>query len=82
MSSRKEPVVLRGTIRGEGRQRECLIRATKVSLYVDESATPVSVAYSRLSLDDDNFPDGNYEVEFNGRKEPLTKKRGYYLARQ
>jgi len=82
MPSRKESIVLRGTLRGEGRQRPCLIRATRVSLYVDESAAPVSIAYASLSVDDDNFPDGNYEVEFNGQKELLTKKQGHYLARQ
>lgn len=82
MATRKEPVVLRGMLRGEGRQRECRVRATKNSLYVDELTTPIDVVYSSLSVDDDNFPDGSYEVEFSGQKELLTKKQGYYLARQ
>jgi len=33
------------------------------------------VTYSHLSIhDSDDWPDGDYEVEFNGQKELLTKR--------
>ena len=38
-------------------------------MYVDESAQPVSIAYSNVSIQDsDEYPDGNYELEFEGQK--------------
>jgi hypothetical protein len=83
MSSRRELVFLRGILRGEGRQRECRIRATKVTMQVDELMSSAAVAYADPSIvDSDDFPDGNYELTFDGQKELLTKKSGHYLARQ
>ena len=83
MGSRREVVFLRGTLRGEDRQRECRLRATKVTMQVDEVMPSPPVAYADLSiLDSDDFPDGNYELAFAGQKELLTKKNGHYLARQ
>jgi hypothetical protein len=83
MASRKEIITGRGVLSGEGRKRECRFRITKTSLYVDELLTPASFAYSGLSItDSDNFPDGNYELDYLGQRELLTKKGGFYLARQ
>jgi hypothetical protein len=78
----KETVLLNGTLRGEGRQRTCRVRATRNSEFSDESAVPTSFAYCRCDVDDpDDFPDGDYELEFDGRKLTLSKKQGQYLAR-
>lgn len=67
MSTRKEVVILRGTLRGGGRQRECRVKVTKNSLFANEVASPVAVAYSGMNIiDSDDFPDGNYEVQFAG----------------
>jgi len=49
---------------------------------MDESMVPVAVAYSRcVIVDGDDFPEGDYELEFDGHKVLLTKKGGHYLAR-
>ena len=45
------------------------MKAIKHTMYVDESAQPVSIAYSNVSIQDsDEYPDGNYELEFEGQK--------------
>jgi hypothetical protein len=52
-------------------------------MYVNEQMSPISSAYADLSVTDhDDWPEGNYEIEYLGQKELLTKKRGFYLARQ
>ena len=82
MSATKEIVSLHGTLRGEGRQRTCSIRATRNSVYEDESTVPVAITYSRCDIvDADDFTEGNYELEFDGKTILLTKKGGQYLAR-
>ena len=83
MASHKQIVSLRGTLRGEGRERECRIRATKTSMHVDEVAAPVVSGYSRIDIvDSDDFPIGNYEVTFDGQTEKLTKRKdGRYYGR-
>lgn len=78
----RQTVLLDGTLRGEGRQRTCRVRATRSSEFPDESAVPVSVAYCRCEINDpDDFPDGDYELEFDGHKIALSKKAGQYLLR-
>jgi hypothetical protein len=82
MTTTKEIVSLRGTLRGEGHQRTCSVRATRSSMYEDESTVPVAIAYSRCDIvDGDDFPEGDYELEFDGHKVLLRKKGGHYLAR-
>lgn len=55
----------------------------KTSLMVNERTTPAGFAYHNLSItDSDDFPEGNYELDYLGQKELLTKKGGFYLARQ
>lgn len=52
-------------------------------MYVNELQTPAKFAYSGLSItDSDDFPDGDYELDYLGQRELLTKKGGFYLARQ
>jgi len=81
MPTSKEVVFLCGVLRGEGRLRQCRVKATKHSTYVDESSEPASVAYSSLSIEDaDDYPDGNYELEFNDHKAVLSKINGFYLT--
>jgi len=43
---------------------------------------PVAVAYSRCDIvDGDDFPEGDYELEFDGHKVLFTKKGRHYLPR-
>jgi len=82
MTISKETVLRNGTLRGEGRQRTCRVKAKRTSEFPDESAVPISVAYCRCEIDDpDDFPDGEYELEFQGHRLLLSKKGGQYLAR-
>ena len=65
-------VFLDATLHGEGRQRACRVKATRKSEFADETAVPTSIAYCRCDVDDsDDFPDGDYELEFDGHFQPL-----------
>jgi len=82
MITTKEDFSLHGTLRGEGHQRTCSVQATRNSTYVDESTVPVAVAYCRCDIvDGDDFPEGNYELEFDGHTALFTQKGEHYLAR-
>ena len=77
MTTTKEIVSLHGTLRGEGRQRTCSVRATRNSVYEDESTVPVKVAYSRCDIvDGDDFPEGDYELELTDTKFWSPRKAG------
>jgi hypothetical protein len=53
------------------------VRATRNSEFSHESAVPTSFANCRCDVDDpDDFQDGDYELEFDGRKLTLSKKQG------
>ena len=83
MTTTKEIVPLHGILRGEGRQRTCSVQATRSTMYEDESTQPVAIAYSRCDIvDGDDFPEGDYELEFDGKKILLAKKGGRYLVRE
>jgi len=44
---------------------------------------PMPPEYVDMTIaDSDNFPDGDYEVTVAGRRIPLTRRDGFYLARQ
>jgi hypothetical protein len=65
------------------RQRNCKVRGDRHEMQVNETGDPVKVAYSRLSIvDSDDWPDGDYVVEFSGQEELLTRKDGSYYARR
>ena len=82
MPATREVVSLHGTLCGEGRQRTCSVQAMRSSTYEDESMVPVAVAYSRCDIvDGDDFPEGDYELEFDGHKVLFTKKGRPYLPR-
>jgi hypothetical protein len=79
MASRRESVVLQGMLRGEGRERSCRVRAIKVAMPCE----PMASEYANMDIaDSDDFPDGSYEVTVAGRTIPLTRRDGFYLARQ
>jgi hypothetical protein len=40
------------------------------------------VVYEKATIDHDDCPDGDYEVNFDGQTILLTRKSGFYLARQ
>ena len=82
MAVTKETKSLEGVLRGEGCERKCRVKVTKHSTYADECSTPTCSAYSKCKIDDsDDFPDGNYEVEFDEHRVPVVKKAGQYLPR-
>jgi hypothetical protein len=85
MPTRSKRVILPGTLRSEDsqRQRACKVKVQTQEHYVDELPEPTQITYSRLSIyDSDDWPDGDYEVEFNGQKEFLTKQGRHYVARR
>ena len=58
------------------------MRATRNSEFPDESVIAASFAYCRCCVEDsDDFPDGDYELEFDGHKVMLSKQGGQYLTR-
>ena len=82
MTVTKENVPLEGTLRGEGHERTCRLKALRHTVYADECSQPTCFSYSRCVIQDsDNFPDGEYELEFEGRKIPLSRRSGRYTPR-
>ena len=78
----KETVLLEGILNGAGRQRTCHVRAVRHANYTDECAKPICVSYSRCDVDDaDDFPDGEYELAFEGHRVLLAKRAGQYVLR-
>jgi hypothetical protein len=81
MTVTKETVPLEATLAGEGRQRTCRIRVSRCATY-DESADPAYVSYTRCRIEDaDDFPDGHYELHFDGLRLLLRKQAGQYILR-
>jgi hypothetical protein len=82
MSVTKDTVSVEAVLKGEGRERKCRVNTLRHTTYEGECPTPVCVSYSRCEIEDaDDFPDGNYEVEFDGRRVAVTKKAGQYSVR-
>ena len=82
MAVTKEVVSLEGLLRGESQERRCRVKAMRHTTYEDECASPTWVSYSKCEIDDvDDFPDGNYEVEFDAHRVAVTKKAGQYFLR-
>lgn len=76
----RETVVLEGILMGEGRQRVCRVRATRRQAYADECMRPVCVSYSRCEIDDgDDFPEGEYELNFERHRILFRKREGQYI---
>lgn len=82
MTVTKENVPLHGILRGEGCERTCRLKALRHTMYADECSHPTCCSYSRCVIEDsDDFPDGDYELEFEGRKISLSKRFGQYIPR-
>ena len=82
MAVTKETVSLEAILRGEGHERRCRVKAVRHTTYADECAAPTCLSYSRCEVEDaDDFPDGNYELEFDAHRVPVIKKAGRYLPR-
>ena len=82
MTATKETIPLQGVLRGEGRERVCRLRALRHAIYADECSRPTCFSYSRCVIEDvDDFPDGEYELEFEGRHVSLSKTQGQYVPR-
>lgn len=79
MAVTKEIVLVEGVLRGEGHQRKCRLKAVRHVTYADESPTPTCSSYSKCEIEDaDDFPDGNYELEFEGHRVSVAKRAGHY----
>ncbi len=76
MTSRRESVVVTGVLRGEGHQRNCQVRAIKVT----NPSAPANPAYTQPEPIDfkDDFPDGNYELLVGEQIFRLVKRGGKY----
>jgi hypothetical protein len=82
MAVTKKIVSVKGILRGEGHERKCQLRALRHVEYADESPTPTCTSYSKCEIEDaDDFPDGSYEVEFEGHLVPVLKTAGQYSLR-
>ena len=80
MTVTKETVPLQALLKGEGRERTCRLKALRHSTYADECSRPTCLSYSRFVIEDsDDFPDGEYELEFEGRRILLSKRAGQYI---
>jgi len=88
MPTRTQTVILAGNLRSADgqRQRPCKVKVDRHGHFVNERSEPMNVTYSNFSIlpiyDSDDWPDGDYEVEFDGQKELLTKKGRHYVARR
>lgn len=80
MTVTRETDSLEGTLSGEGRQRTCRVQVSKRATY-DECAEPLFVTYSRFRIEDeDDFPDGEYELRFDGLLLRMRKEAGQYIV--
>jgi len=80
MTVTKETIPLQGTLKGEGHERMCRLKALRHATYADECSQPTCFSYSRCVIEDtDDFPDGEYELEFEGRRIALSKRAGRYV---
>lgn len=83
MPNRKEPFRARGTLRGQGRERSCSVEGSRTKVFVNELSEPVKVILDTVRVTDrDDFPDGDYELTFDGETHALTREGGHYLARR
>jgi hypothetical protein len=82
MTVTKETIELEGVLRGQGRERTCFVKVLQHATYADECTRPTCLSYSRCVIEDvDDFPDGEYELEFAERRVQLNKIGGQYVPR-
>jgi hypothetical protein len=82
------PIVVTGTLRGvdaatQDHERECRIKVIMRHYHADGPLAPLRSDRVRADVvDRDNFPDGDYEVEFlDGKKEKFRRTDGRYWGR-
>ena len=82
MTVTKETIALEGVLKGEGRERTCVVKVLQHATYADECTRPTCLSYSRCVIEDrDDFPDGEYQLEFAERRILLSKTGGQYVPR-
>lgn len=82
MTVTKETIELEAVLRGEGRERRCVVKVLQHATYADECTRPTCLSYSRCDIEDnDDFPDGEYELEFADRRVLLSKVGGRYVPK-
>jgi phage terminase large subunit-like protein len=78
MAATKEPASFPGILRGAGKEANCTVWATKVSL----SGEPSVFEYVNYSIKDvaEPLPDGDYELLAHGKTIAVRNKDGYWLS--
>jgi hypothetical protein len=83
MTNVREIITGIGVLSSVSQRRQCKYRVTQTTLLFVEFYDPANLDYSELSImDSDEFPDGDYELEYLGRRHPLSKRNGIYTERQ
>lgn len=77
MASLREIRMWAGTLRGMGREADCLVSAVKVSL-----AGTGSAHYAKFQIQNPprDLPEGQYQVTFGGQIATVQKTNGFWLA--
>jgi len=82
MPTHREKKIVTASLTGQGHNRKCALQIEVTKHYVDQMATPVKLEYADLRVvDSDDFPPGDYDVNYAGVTFPVTKRAGHYLAR-
>jgi hypothetical protein len=83
MPTRREKKIVTASLFGQGRYRKCALQLEVTKHYVDQMASPVKLEYADLRvIDSDDFPPGDYDVNYAGVTFLVTKRAGHYLTRQ
>ena len=75
--SKREQVILNGVLKGMGRETPCTVLATKVSLPQLNVFEYIHCDIYRAQQD---LPDGQYDVWFEGRKMQVKKEQGTWRS--
>jgi hypothetical protein len=82
MPTHREKKIVTASLIGQGRNRKCALQLKVTKHYVDQMASPLKVEYADLRVvDADDFPPGDYDVNYAGVTFPVMKRAGHYLAR-
>ena len=81
--SSEENVMTTGSLSGGDYQRQAKVRTTRKHIYEDEVEEPVRTLYLNTRIaDTDDFPDGEYMLEFEGGQVQYSRRNGEYMARR
>lgn len=78
MASSRERVCFPGKLRGEGREADCTVWATRVD--APGNGPPAYVEYAIKDVSKP-LPEGNYTVSTNGEAIPVRYHGGYWVSR-